>query len=588
MAIDPTPSSTSERPALTPAGARLGALIDAAEDGLLWLARRRLAKCSGPIDRARVLRDDIAPLLAKQPLAAREAYLAQLAPLFGLGKQVFREAVLEALAPGEATPRGRSGAGKGSTPQAHPPQGGEGSSSGATSPDAAVVTALQEFDSRHFKVWFGSSSYVGRTSVDDDGRETVLFVTAGDLTRYYSHVRLPVWNKRRESWDVRELAKEWLDWPLCRTFERVAFRPDGRVGEHTFNLWRGLGIQPAPGDCGLYWRHVFEVICSADDDLYLYVRRWLAHTVQFTAELPEVALVLRGLQGVGKGWFVRPLLEIFGSHALSVHSMEHVSGRFNSHLKDVILLFADEAFWGGDRSREGLIKALVTERKRLVEPKNKDAQQVDAFTRLILATNSQWPVAADWDDRRFLFLDVDGSHKEDAGYFGALAAQMANGGTAALLHDLLNEDLAGWHPRQKPQRSSGFDVKLLSSSPAAQWWFECLRNGSQASAHIGQDGEEGQTEPWNETPTVAGLHRRYRLWAEEHRKQYLLPPHLFGLELRKMAPHLRSWRPPENGRTGPRRYRLDSLEDCRTAFERFARVGPEVWADDQAEREVPF
>ncbi len=535
-------------------------LAGAGEDLLLWHARELAAGAVGPTDRDRILRAELAPLVAGLGPVAREAYVRDLSKIFG----VSRSAAREALGSVAGAPENAAFSGNAST-------GGPGippDDAGA----AALRVSLTEFNRRHFKTWFGSASYVGRETLDEDGRETVQFVTEGDLTRYYSHVKFPVWSEAKGRQVVKELAKEWSDWEGVRTYERVVFRPSGAVPADTYNLWRGLSVLPRPGSCALYKRHLHDVICAGDGDLARYVWRWLCHAVQRTAELPEVALVLRGLQGTGKGWFVRPLMEIFGSHALTVHSMEHVSGRFNAHLKDVVLLFADEAFWGGDKSREGLLKSLVTERKRLVEPKNKDAQQVDSFTRLIVATNTDWPIAMDHDDRRVVVLDVAEVRKEDEGYFAALARELEAGGTAALLYELLREDLTGWHPRQRPAKSTGFDIKLKSASGVAQWWHECLVNEVNETPPAG--GGEGQ---WDDNPPIQCLHEHYRKWCERLGRKYVESLHGFTRELRRLVPHAVTNRP---GGSGKRCYKLGSLALCREAFARYFRVQEAVWDDN--------
>lgn len=49
-----------------------------------------------------------------------------------------------------------------------------------------------------------------------------------------------------------------------------------------------------------------------------------------------------------------------------------LTGNFNSHLRDCIALFADEAFWAGDRAGESVLKMLVTEPVIPIEGKGRD------------------------------------------------------------------------------------------------------------------------------------------------------------------------------------------------------------------------
>ena len=52
--------------------------------------------------------------------------------------------------------------------------------------------------------------------------------------------------------------------------------------------------------------------------------------------------------------------------------MNQVVGRFNSHMKEALLVFANEAVWGGDKVAEGTLKAMITDRETAIEFKGKD------------------------------------------------------------------------------------------------------------------------------------------------------------------------------------------------------------------------
>jgi hypothetical protein len=79
--------------------------------------------------------------------------------------------------------------------------------------------------------------------------------------------------------------------------------------------------------------------------------------------------VLKGGKGCGKGVFLRSLGQCFGSHYLHMSQPDHLLGRFNSHFRSVLLMYADEAFWAGDKRGEGVLKALITEPTFILEEK---------------------------------------------------------------------------------------------------------------------------------------------------------------------------------------------------------------------------
>ena len=79
----------------------------------------------------------------------------------------------------------------------------------------------------------------------------------------------------------------------------------------------------------------------------------MADAVQNRARRPGIAVVLRSQEGTGNGGFCSQFGSLFGSHFIQVSQASHLTGNFNSHLKDKLIVYADEAFWAGDKKAEG-------------------------------------------------------------------------------------------------------------------------------------------------------------------------------------------------------------------------------------------
>ena len=109
------------------------------------------------------------------------------------------------------------------------------------------------------------------------------------------------------------------------------------------NLWRGWAVDPKPGDWSLMEELIGDVLCDGDAASEAYVRRWIAYMLQKPWETPEAAIAFRGTEGTGKGTLGRALMQIAGPHGLTVSSRAQFAGRFNSHLRNCVFLFADEA-----------------------------------------------------------------------------------------------------------------------------------------------------------------------------------------------------------------------------------------------------
>jgi Family of unknown function (DUF5906) len=160
--------------------------------------------------------------------------------------------------------------------------------------------------------------------------------------------------------------------------------------------------------------------------------------------------------------------------------MKHLTGNFNAHLMDCSLLFADEAYWPGDKSAEGMLKMVITEDGIPIEKKGFDVISVDNALHLIMSGNEDWLAPASMDERRFAAFAVPDTYRGNIDYFKALFKQtFEEGGLEAMLFDLLNLDLQGWHPRYDvPQTKMLQDQKRLSLPADKQWWLHLLEEGS--------------------------------------------------------------------------------------------------------------
>jgi phage/plasmid-associated DNA primase len=200
--------------------------------------------------------------------------------------------------------------------------------------------------------------------------------------------------------------------------------------------------------------------------------------VQHPEQPAEVAVVLRGPQGSGKGAFARAFGGLFGEHFIHVSRREHLAGHFNAHLQSAIVVLADEAFLAGDRQAEGVLKMLITESRIPIEGKGRDVVFADNLVHLLIASNHDWVIPAGHDERRFAVLDVAPDHAQDHRYFAALAEEVEQrGGLAAMLHDLRAHDYSDVNLRQPPMTAGLFDQKRHSMDPAARWWFDHLMTG---------------------------------------------------------------------------------------------------------------
>ena len=281
----------------------------------------------------------------------------------------------------------------------------------------------------------------------------------------------------------------WLNHRDRRQHRGVVFRPgDEKVVSDHLNLWQGWGVMPKAGDWSLIKRHIEEVIAGGNAEFADYVVRWIAWSLQNPAAQAEVALVLIGAKGTGKGTLARALRKIFGAHAFQVTSREEVIGKFNGHLQDCVLFVADEAYWGGDKRCVGRLQGIITEPTLPIERKGFDLISVPNYLHVLMLAEPGWVIPAGRHERRFAAFAISDVYRGDRPYFKALYGQIEGDGAAAMMWDLVRMELDGWHPRDLPEgllKSGALqEQQSLTLPPIEQWYLSLLQDGRLPGALV--------------------------------------------------------------------------------------------------------
>ena len=444
---------------------------------------------------------------------------------------------------------------------------------------------LLELNERHAVV----ENYGGRCRVLEEQYDQVLrrsaltFQSFDDFRNRYMHRYVHCGtDKKGNPLDVA-LGKWWLGEPARRQFQSITFAP-GRDIEGVYNLWRGFAVEPRPGDKHRkFIEHIFEDLCAGRQDLLDYVLNWMALTIQKPDAPGQVAVVMRGRKGTGKGFFATTFGRLFGRHYLAVSNAKHLVGQFNAHLRDCVVLFGDEAFWAGDKAHESVLKALITEDTLMIEKKGIDVEPASNYVHLIMASNEQWVVPASYDERRFLVLDVSPAHIQDTAYFGAIDADLKSGGLANLLYDLQTRDVSNFNVRAVPRTEALLDQKVHSMTSNEEWWFRKLSDGVLVPLHAS----------WDTPVPKETLIDDYLTYAQRLGQGKRASGTGLTKFLERCVPELRAFHAAHRGRDDNGDavigralfWQFPSLDECRNEFGKQC-GGPFIWRDIEVREKV--
>lgn len=311
-----------------------------------------------------------------------------------------------------------------------------------------------------------------------DRHDPPRFLKVADARNAFAPYKLIVPDGKRGKFKSVAGFDVWLKSELRREFTSRIFDPGGSSDPKAFNTYKGLSMQPIPGDWSLMQAHLFENVCRCDLTAYKALLSWIAQLLQEPARKLGSAVVLRGIKGCGKSIVALWLSRIIGDrHTTKVTNPRHLTGNFNAHFSEALLVVLEEGFWAGDHVADGVLKDFITSDTLLVEKKGVDAGQARNFARLLITSNASRVAPATHGERRFLVLDVSPARAKDQDYFAALDWQMRAGGAQAMLHDLLCYKFDERVLRDPPRTTGLIDQVIENLHAEERWWFTILEEG---------------------------------------------------------------------------------------------------------------
>lgn len=431
---------------------------------------------------------------------------------------------------------------------------------------AAVDDQIERLNKQYFIVTAGATPCVA----DDSRPDGITLFTFDAFKKVLIKERMPARKiketKKKDGTLIpahtkpgRPVADVWLEHPQGRQYDRLVYCPPPLTpGPKDYDGWKGFSVKPEEMPTPLLDYHLKEIFCGGSDEILFWFHNWCAALFQRPGLHAITGVVAQGGQGVGKGLVFHDLLgKMFDlRHYICISSSEQFYGRFAGELlSGRTLVFLDEATWGGDKRDMGTLKDRVTGDFLLVDRKNISQVMERSMLHLAVASNEDWPIGVDADDRRFTILRVVNERANDPTYFGPLYDEIKNGGRAAFLAKMLawpiNEEML----RKPIDTRAKTALKMRSLPPEAEWWQECLGDGKILTTD----------KSWPEMPPRAAVHTAYLEYVQKLGiTRRLGPTRLYKMLLKfcKSATFLKP-----HGK--PRALKLPTLDVAREQFARF-------------------
>lgn len=218
----------------------------------------------------------------------------------------------------------------------------------------------------------------------------------------------------------------------------------------------------------MYLDLIKEVICSNDEIVYNYVLNWISFVIQHPGLKVETALVLKGLQGIGKNRFTDVLCELLSGYSLrNVTEISELTGNFNSVVENKMLIILNELKNAGEdrMANFNALKSIITDNTIRINEKNQPRRTSENISNFIFVTNNSFPIKIEEGDRRYVVLACNGVHKNDFEYFTQLSEGFTKDFYNNLLTFFLKRDISNFNNRDIPMTEAKQNIIEASHSP---------------------------------------------------------------------------------------------------------------------------
>ena len=334
---------------------------------------------------------------------------------------------------------------------------------------------------------------------------------------------------------IRNAGKEWLKWKGRKEFKGIRFMP-GQYGEDVdgyYNGWRGWAVKRQYEDfvteaqkegTEMFFKHIEEIICDKDPMAIRWVMSYIADIFQDPGKRPDTVLVLKGLQGTGKGTFVDVLGHLIGdAHYLQVQQMKDVIGEYNGLLHEKILVNLDEATFQGDKRMRDNLKGLTGGKLITYNVKRGPQFTGKNYTRYIITSNADRPIDTETNNRRYTVLNVNEEKAENVEYFERMTKLIFEEKASELILDRL---LRYKYEKKTIMRNMKNDEmvrqKIASFNLVERMVFDsiCVGKFQGIEGEFYQTWRSSEYLPWPSSILFCDLYQAYKNYAKENATKY--------------------------------------------------------------------
>ena len=299
-------------------------------------------------------------------------------------------------------------------------------------------------------------------------RHTLTFVNQTNMKEMLKSVKL--WKEDKKiitAWDILEYNSSLF------MIKGVKFNTDDKdvlsiFQGYKYNILDNINYNVINSFLNL----IKEVICNNEEELYNYVIGWISLMIQNPGVKNETALILKGLQGIGKNTFTDVISELLvGYSCKNVTDISELTGNFNSIVENKMLIVLNEVKNCGDdrMANFNALKSIITDDTIRINEKNQPRRTAENVANFIFVTNNAYPVKIEIGDRRYVVFQCNGKYKGNDSYFKQIHDSFNKDFYDNLFTFFMSYDLSTFNVRKIPMTEAKQDLIEASKSPIDVW-----------------------------------------------------------------------------------------------------------------------
>ena len=182
-----------------------------------------------------------------------------------------------------------------------------------------------------------------------------------------------------------------------------------------------------------------------------YLIKYLSHLIQKPEELPEVIIVLRGLEGAGKDSLIKLISALIGKcYVYSTEDTDPIFGNFNASISGKLIVQLNEMEQKKFIPIQEGLKDFATREYNNINQKYQTERTETNSVRQILVSNHFDPVMPSATDRRYIILCLMDKLVNDKEFWDKFYTWIKNDDEMDKLYTyLLNYDISNWKPKER-------------------------------------------------------------------------------------------------------------------------------------------